>query len=115
MRMSCSATTSPGSAARGMKPHISSRRTRTMRSALSASGSAGSRPLTLRAFTAPTPPPRGRRGAPGAARGAATRALGRLAALGPLELGGEDLVARGLALALAFEQPLDARALGGRH
>ena len=41
----------PGRAARGMNEHSSSSRVRTIRSALSASGPAGSRPLTLRAFT----------------------------------------------------------------
>src|SRR3954466_13489000 len=63
--MSCSASTSVGSSALGTNERSSPSRTATIFAALSASGAAGSRPLTLLALIAartpfpawPSPPP----------------------------------------------------------
>ena len=76
-RSACRAARRPrsGSAARGMNEHSSSSRTRTIRSALSASVPSGSSPGTARAFTARAPAPgrRRRRARAGARAGRGAR------------------------------------------
>ena len=112
--MSCSATTSSGSAARGMNPHSSSSRSSTIRSALSASGSSGSSPCDLAGLHASTSTSSsGTLGIGGVGEG--EQAPVQPALLGPVELGGEHLVAVGLALELLLDQALHAVPVGRRE